>query len=113
MSFTRTCFLGKVDPPFLFSNIVIAKVLCLVIKKQLILIFFFAVKREIFCPFQDFQGPQPKFKDFPEPGILICQFQDFAGYLRTVATLVYVLFKNFNAKNLLLSYLFQKASTGF
>ena len=36
--------------------------------KELILIIF-AVKGEKFCPFQDFQGPQPKFKDFPEPGI--------------------------------------------
>ena len=40
-----------------------------------------------FNSFQDFQGPQPKFKDFPGPGIFFCQFQDFPGFSRTVATL--------------------------
>ena len=36
---------------------------------------FFADKGEKICPFQDFQGPQPKFKGFPGPGIFFCQFQ--------------------------------------
>ena len=31
--------------------------------------YFLQLKAEIFCPFQDFQGPQPKFKDFLGPGI--------------------------------------------
>ena len=44
-------------------------------------------KGKTFGPFQDFQGPQPKFKDFPGPGIFFCQFQDFPGFSRSVATL--------------------------
>ena len=51
--------------------------------KQLFLIIF-AVKGEQFCSFQDFQGPQSKFKDFPGPGIFFCQFHDFPGFSRTV-----------------------------
>ena len=38
--------------------------------KQLISIFF-AIKGEKFCPFQDFQGLQPKFKDSPGPGFFL------------------------------------------
>ena len=38
--------LGKIEPPILFTNIVSE------------------IKGETFCPFQDFQGLQPKFKDF-------------------------------------------------
>ena len=41
---------------------------------------FLEIKKYIFCLFQDFQGPQPKFKDFPEPGIFFSQFQDFPGF---------------------------------
>ena len=40
-----------------------------------------------FCPFQDFYGLQPKFNDFPGPGIFFGQFQDFPEFSRTVATL--------------------------
>ena len=54
--------------------------------KQLSFIIFYS-KRWKIRPFQDFQGPQPKFKDFPGPGIFFCQFQDYPGFSRTVATL--------------------------
>ena len=67
----------------MFSNIFTPKVFCSVMTKSS----FFAVKLETFCPFQDFQGLQPKFKDFPGPGIFFCQFQDFPGFSGTVATL--------------------------
>ena len=29
---------------------------------------FFEIKKYIFCPFQDFQGPRSKFKNFPGHG---------------------------------------------
>ena len=44
--------------------------------------------KNFFCLFQDFQGPEPKFKDFPGPGYVSAQFQDFPGFSRTVATLI-------------------------
>ena len=51
---------------------------------------------EDFHSFQDFQGLQPKFKDFPVPWIFFCQFQDFPGFSRTMATLwnIWNTFKN-------------------
>ena len=55
--------------------------------KQLILIKLFAVKSMKVCLFWDFQGLQPKFKDFPGPGIFFCHFQDFPRVSRSVATL--------------------------
>ena len=56
--------------------------------KQLILNIFCSWRWK-FCLFQDFQGPQPKFKNFPGAGpwIFFCQFQNFPGFSRTVATL--------------------------
>ena len=52
-----------------------------------IFLLFFEIKKEVFCPFQDFQGPRPKFKDFPGPGNFFPQLQDFPGFSRSVATL--------------------------
>ena len=49
----------------------------------------FTGKDEKLCPFQDFQGPQPKFNGLPGPGIFFSQFQDFSGFLRTMATLIW------------------------
>ena len=43
-------------------------------------VWLFAVKGEKFCPFQDIQGLQPKFKDFSGPGIFFCQLQAFPGF---------------------------------
>ena len=54
---------------------------------SIFLLFLKNIKKEIFCPFQDFQGPQPNFKNFPGPGNFFNQFQDFPGFSRTVATL--------------------------
>ena len=45
-----------------------------------IFLLFLEIKKGIFCPFQDFQGPQPKFKDFPGPGHFFHQIQDFPGF---------------------------------
>ena len=74
MSFTGFDSGKKNDPPFLFSYIVTSKVL-----SNSAFWWFFAVKSENVCPFQDFQGPQPKFKDFPGPWIFFCLFQGFQG----------------------------------
>ena len=52
-----------------------------------IFLLFLGIKKEIFCPFQDFQTPRPKFKDFPGTGKFFAQCQDFPGFSRTVATL--------------------------
>ena len=52
-----------------------------------IFLLFLEINKEIFCLFQDFQGPRPKFKNFPGPGNFFLQFQDFPGFSRTVATL--------------------------
>ena len=52
-----------------------------------IFLLFLEKKKESFYPFQDFQGPRPKFKDVPGPGNFFPQFQDFPGFSRTVATL--------------------------
>ena len=54
--------------------------------------FLFTGKGEKLCPFQDFQGPQPKFNGLPGPGIFFYQFQDFPGFSRTVGTLGYTTF---------------------
>ena len=53
---------------------------------KLLIFYYFsvAVKGENFFSFQGFQGPQPKFKDFPGPGIIFC----FLYFSRTVATLI-------------------------
>ena len=50
------------------------------------------MKKEIFCLFQDFQGPRPKFKDYPGPGNLFPKFQDFPGFSRTVAIRVILMY---------------------
>ena len=76
MSFSSFASWGKIEPQFLFSNIVTSKVLCPIMTNSSFWLFF-AVKGETFCTFHDFQGPQPKFKDFPGLGIFSCQFQDF------------------------------------
>ena len=34
------------------------------------------MKERNFFPFQDFQGPRSKFKDFPEPGYFSQDFKD-------------------------------------
>ena len=60
----------------MFSYIVTSKVY-VGLRKTALFDYFFTVKGEKFCPFQGCQGPQPKFKDFPGPGIFFCQFQDF------------------------------------
>ena len=39
-----------------------------------LLLVFWKWKKKFFCQFQDFQGPQPKFKDFPGPGNCFPQF---------------------------------------
>ena len=52
-----------------------------------IFLLFLEIKKGIFCPFQDFQGPRRKFKDFPGPGNFFHQFQGFPRFSRTVATL--------------------------
>ena len=70
----------------MFSYIVTSKMLCLVVT-NISFWFLFAVEGQEFWPFQDFQGPQPKFKEFPGPGIFFCQFQDFPGFSSTVTTL--------------------------
>ena len=31
-------------------------------------LFFLEIKKYFFCPIENFQGPWPKFKDFPGPG---------------------------------------------
>ena len=52
--------------------------------------YFLQLKVKKVCLFQDFQGPQHKFKDFSGPGIFSCQFQDFPGFSRTMATMYLV-----------------------
>ena len=47
--------------------------------KQLILIIFYSQRLKC-CSFQDSQGKQPIFKDFPEPEMFFCQFKDFPGF---------------------------------
>ena len=51
-------------------------------KSSVSLFFTVTCKVENFDPFQDFQGPQPKFKDFPGPRTSFANsrtFQDFQG----------------------------------
>ena len=53
---------GLAKSPFLFYSTAVSKN---ILTNSLFL--FLGIKKEIFCPFQDFQGPRPKFKDFPGP----------------------------------------------
>ena len=86
----KICFWKIIKPPFTFSNIVTSNVLCPIVTSSSFWLLF-AIKGEKCRPFQDFQGPQPKFKDFSGPRFFFlfffCQFQDFPGFSRTVATL--------------------------
>ena len=46
------------------------------------------VKVKIFVHFRTIKDRNPNFKDFPGPRIFFCQFQDFPGFSRAVATVV-------------------------
>ena len=71
------CIWGEIEPPFLFSYIVTLKVVCPVMTN---ISLFFTVKGENFAHSRIF-------KDLLGPVIFFCQFQDFPGFSRTVATL--------------------------
>ena len=77
----KICFWEKIKPPFMFSNIVTSNVLCPIVTSSSFWLLF-AIKGEKCRPFQDFQGPQPKFKDFSGPRFFFSFFLPIPGLSR-------------------------------